>query len=85
MNDPVLAAVPADLAAAFARRLFSGQLPRRAIEDRLDAGAAGELDHFVDRRARLLDQLHHGKNQLSVAGKKISQNVTVVRGDGLVL
>lgn len=85
MDDPVLLTVVTNLARTLARRLGSGELDGRSLQDGLDARTSGDIDHFIDGRPGILDQPNHRQKKLSVANEKIRQSAGVPRGNRLVL
>ncbi|HLJ91500.1 MAG TPA: hypothetical protein VKZ53_32170 [Candidatus Angelobacter sp.] len=51
----------------------SGRLFGRQLQDRLDGGAASDINEFVACQSALFDEIHHGQQQLPAFGEKIGQ------------
>src|SRR5437870_7547199 len=51
--------------------LAAGQLLRRQLQHGLHRTATHYVDHFIDRRTRLFDQIDHWQQKLSVLDKEL--------------
>src|SRR6266480_933131 len=84
MHDAILLAVPADIAALFARSLLAYQLDGRQLQDRFDAGPAGDVDDLRDLGLRFFDQLDHGQKVLTFTNQELGEFPPVSGSDDLI-
>src|SRR5678809_358957 len=52
---------------------WPGHLLRRQSQHRLDRGPSRNIDQFVAGHLALLDEIHHGQQQLPALGEKLGQ------------
>jgi len=77
-HRPGLLAIPDHLPSSLLALLaWPGHLLRRQPQHRLDRGASRNIDQFVAGHLALLDQIHHGQQQLPALGEKLGQLVFV--------
>ncbi|HEX7425268.1 MAG TPA: hypothetical protein VF311_15480 [Terriglobales bacterium] len=72
-HPPPLTAVPAHFLSLLTGRPRPRHLLGGQLQHRLDRDAPSHVDQFVDGQPRLLDQIHHREQHLSVPAQELSQ------------